>query len=88
MATENQNVNVVVTRSPKSVGVAIALSLFFGPLGMFYSTIWGAVIMIIVNLIVGLFTLGFGLILTIPIGVIWAAVAASMHNKKLMSGKI
>ena len=58
MATENQNVNVVVTRSPKSVGIAIALALFFGPLGMFYSTILGAIIMLIVNVIVGIFTLG------------------------------
>ena len=59
MATENQNVNVVVTKSPKSVGIAIALSLFFGPLGMFYSTVLGAIVMIIVNLIVGLLTFGF-----------------------------
>ena len=74
MATENQNVNVVVTKSPKSVGIAIALSLFFGPLGMFYSTVLGAIVMIIVNLIVGLLTFGFGLILTIPIGVIWVCI--------------
>lgn len=47
MATENQNVNVVVTKSPKSVGIAIALSLFFGPLGMFYSTVLGAIVMIL-----------------------------------------
>ncbi|MEJ8763313.1 hypothetical protein WKU26_07860 [Phocaeicola sp. HCN-40430] len=88
MATENQNVNVVVTKSPKSVGIAIALSLFFGPLGMFYSTVLGAIVMIIVNLIVALLTFGFGLIITIPIGVVWAAIAANSHNKKLMAGKI
>ena len=84
MATENQNVNVVVTRSPKSVGLA----LFFGPLGMFYSTILGAIIMLIVNVIVGIFTLGVGLFVTIPIGVIWAAIAASCHNSKLMKGRM
>ncbi|WP_129732510.1 hypothetical protein [Parabacteroides goldsteinii] len=88
MATENQNVNVVVTRSPKSVGIAIALALFFGPLGMFYSTILGAIIMLIVNVIVGIFTLGVGLFVTIPIGVIWAAIAASCHNSKLMKGRM
>lgn len=55
---------------------------------MFYSTVLGAIVMIIVNLIVGLLTFGFGLILTIPIGVIWAAIAANSHNKKLMAGKI
>ena len=88
MATENQNVNVVVTKSPKSVGIAIALSLFFGPLGMFYSTVLGAIVMIIVNLIVGLLTFGLVLILTIPSGVMWAAIAANSHNKQLMAGKI
>lgn len=88
MATENQNVNIVVTKSPKSVGIAIALALFFGPLGMFYSTIIGAIIMFFVNIIVGIFTLGVGLFVTIPIGVIWAAIAASSHNSKLMSGRM
>ena len=88
MAIENQNVNVVVTRSPKSVGIAIALSLFFGPFGMFYSTIIGGIVMLIVKIIVAIVTFGFGLLLTWPIGVIWAAIAASTHNKKLMSGQL
>lgn len=88
MATTNENVNVVVTKSPKSMGISIALTLFFGPLGMFYSTIAGAIIMIIIDVIVGIFTLGFGLLLTWPIQVIWAAIATSSYNKKLMRGNI
>ncbi|WP_304246458.1 hypothetical protein [Phocaeicola plebeius] len=88
MANTNENVNVVVTKSPKSVGISIALTLFFGPLGMFYSTILGAIIMIIVDIVVGIFTLGFGLIITWPIQVIWAAIATSMYNKKLMKGQL
>src|SRR5712691_3498301 len=47
----------VVAISPKNVGVAILLTLFFGPLGMFYSTVTGAIIMCIVTLFVGLGTL-------------------------------
>lgn len=88
MATTNENVNVVVTKSPKSMGISIALTLFFGPLGMFYSTIAGAIIMIIIDVIVGIFTLGFGLLFTWPIQVIWAAIATSSYNKKLMRGNI
>lgn len=88
MATTNENVNVVVTKSPKSMGISIALTLFFGPLGMFYSTIAGAIIMIIIDVIVGIFTMGFGLLLTWPIQVIWAAIATSSYNKKLMRGNI
>lgn len=88
MANTNENVNVVVTKSPKSVGISIALTLFFGPLGMFYSTILGAIIMGIIDIIVGIFTLGIGLLFTWPIQIIWAAIAINMYNKKLMQGKL
>ena len=88
MANTNENVNVVVTRSPKSVGISIALTLFFGPLGMFYSTIIGAIIMSIITVIVGIFTMGIGLIIIWPINVIWAAIATNSYNKKLMRGNI
>ena len=88
MANTYENVNVVVTRSPKSVGISIALTLFFGPLGMFYSTIIGAIIMSIITLIVGIFTMGIGLIIIWPINVIWAAIATNSYNKKLMRGNI
>lgn len=88
MATTNENVNVIVTRSPKSMGIALGLTFFFGPLGMFYSTIWGAIIMIIISSIVGFITLGLGLIITWPICMIWTGIATSSYNKKLMSGRI
>jgi hypothetical protein len=85
MATEQARQVVVVTPT-KSAGVAILLTALFGPLGMFYSTIAGAIVMIVISLIVALFTLGFGLILTWPICIVWAAMAASSHNKKLIGG--
>jgi hypothetical protein len=90
MTTENSkpNVNVVITKSQKSMGISILLTVFFGPLGMFYSTIAGAIVMLIVDLLVGIFTLGIGLILTWPIGVIWAAIATNSYNKKLMRGAV
>lgn len=75
--------HVVVMMPPKSVGAAIALSFFFGPLGMLYSTVPGGLIMLLVNLIIVFPTLGLGLLITHPICVIWAAVAASQHNSKL-----
>ena len=37
---------VVTIAHPKSVGVALLLTLFFGPLGMLYSTVSGALIML------------------------------------------
>ena len=77
---------MVIAVSPKNVGVAIILTVLFGPLGMFYSTITGAIIMMVVSLIVGVLTIGFGLILTWPACIIWGAMAANAHNKKLMAG--
>jgi hypothetical protein len=77
----------VVVTSTKNVGVSIILTVLFGPLGMLYSTIWGGIIMGGVSLVVAIFTLGFGLIITWPICIIWAALAASSYNKKLLAGE-
>ena len=77
--TQTMAVNV---GSSKSVGVAVLLAFFFGPLGMLYSTILGAAVMFFVNLVVGIPTYGFGLLLTWPGCVIWAAIAANNHNQR------
>jgi hypothetical protein len=76
---------VVIAIVPKSVGVAILLTVFFGPLGMFYSTVTGAIIMCILTLIVGVGTFGVGLFLIWPISIIWGAIAADGYNKQLRS---
>ena len=83
----NEQPQTVVTTSTKSMGVSMILTVLFGPLGMLYSTILGGVIMCIISAIVGFVTLGIGLIITWPICVIWAAVATSSFNKKLLQGK-
>jgi hypothetical protein len=74
---------VVIAIVPKSVGVAILLTVFFGPLGMFYSTVTGAIIMCVLTLIVGVGTFGVGLFLIWPISIIWGAIAADGYNKQL-----
>lgn len=76
---------VIVIGSRKSVGTAVLLAIFFGPLGMLYSTVGGAVVMFFVNLFVGLATMGFGLLLTWPVCVLWAASAASEHNRRALT---
>ena len=77
----------IVVTSTKNMGVSIILTVLFGPLGMLYSTILGGIIMGGISLIVAIFTLGFGLIVTWPICIIWAAVATSSYNKKLLTGQ-
>ena len=69
----------------KSMAVAIILTILFGPLGMLYSTIMGGVIMLGVSLLVAFFTLGFGLAITWPICVIWAAIATNSYNKGILA---
>jgi hypothetical protein len=52
MGTSNQNnpqrIQFAVMQVPKSVIAAFFLTLFFGPLGMLYSTVKGALIMLFV----------------------------------------
>jgi hypothetical protein len=76
--------NVVVIGATKSIGVSILLTVLFGPLGMFYSTTSGALIMLVASLIVGIVTVGVGLLVTWPIAIIWGAVATDTYNKKLL----
>jgi hypothetical protein len=78
------NTTVVVLSPRKSVGVAFLLTFFFGPLGMMYSTVSGALVMLGVMLIGGFFialvTFGLGLVLFWPLvwvaSIIWGCVAA------------
>jgi len=81
---ENQKI-VVVQGAAKSTMVAVILAFLFGPLGMMYATVSGGVIMLIISLVVGIVTLGFGLLFTWPVCVIWAALAADKQNKKALA---
>jgi uncharacterized paraquat-inducible protein A len=74
---------VVVVNNQKSVGLAILLTMCFGPLGMLYSTVGGAFIMFLVMTFTTVVTLGLGLFVTYPLCILWAALAANEHNKRL-----
>ena len=86
---DRSGVSVMV--QAKSMGLAVALALFFGGLGLLYATITGGIIMLILQLcafVIAIFTLGFGGILFIPIhiiSVIWAMVAVKKYNEKLIT---
>ena len=93
--SENQEPKYIITRSPKSLGIGLILTLFLGPLGLLYATVRGGIIMIIIDTvlaIVGLLTLGFSLFITIPlvnlICMIWAYVGIKRYNEDLMSGRL
>ena len=76
---------VINAAPPKSVAVALLLTFFFGPFGMLYSTISGAIVMLLVSFIgsilVSLVTFGFGLFVFWPVcwvvSMIWGCAAVS-----------
>jgi hypothetical protein len=74
----------IVVVPVKSTGIAIILALVFGPLGLLYSSITAAIVMFVITIPAIIFTAGFGLILTQPICAIWAYVAVTDYNKKLL----
>lgn len=84
MENSDRNVQVIVTRSTKSVGIGLLLTFLFGPIGMLYATIWGGLLMMVVNLVVGIATFGIGLLFTWPIQLIWVVLSIRSYNKKLM----
>jgi hypothetical protein len=67
----------------KSVGAAAALSFFFGPFGMFYSTVTGGLVMLFGGFLFMLLTLGLGIVLVSPACVVWGTLAAHAHNQKV-----
>ena len=84
-SSTNQKVTPVVMMPTKSMIGAILLTLFFGPLGLFYSSVMGGFIMLVLSAIVGLLTAGFGLIVTQIICVIWGVISVNSYNKKLVA---
>jgi hypothetical protein len=66
----------------KSVAIAVLLALMFGPLGMFYATISGALMMMFAGGLFTAVTLGAGVVLVVPICMLWAGSAAALHNQQ------
>jgi hypothetical protein len=86
MNTTNQP-QIVIVQIPKSPMMAAVLGFFFGPLGLLYVGFVPALIMLGVNIVVGAFTLGFGLFLTWPLCAMVGWSRANLQNKQLMKGK-
>jgi hypothetical protein len=65
----------------KSVVLSLVLTFFFGPFGMLYSTVPGALIMLVLYVGLGILTLGWALAVLHPIAMIWGAIAADRANR-------
>ena len=70
--------------------MAIVLAFFFGPLGLLYASVKGAVIMFIISLVLAVLTLGVGLFIIIPMSniicAVIAAVSVNAHNASVIAG--
>lgn len=85
---EPQMVQVVVAKSEKSMGLAVVLAAIFGPLGLFYSSIIGGLIMLPVSVLVGVLTLGIGFLFTWPVCILWAYLSTKRYNAKLTADTV
>jgi len=67
----------------KSAGMSLGLTLFFGPLGLFYSGIVWGLAMTVITILVSLVTFGFGLLLMWPINLFLSWWLVKTYNDKI-----
>lgn len=85
MQPQQVHQTVIVMGKQKSAGLAFLLTFLFGPIGLLYASVSGGIIMIVLGVIIGIVTLGFGLIVVWIISMIWAVVSANNANNKPMA---
>jgi hypothetical protein len=67
----------------KSMGRAFVLTSLFGPLGLLYATLEGALVMLAAGFALALFTLAYSILIVWPVSIIWACRAVRAHNRKM-----
>ncbi len=86
MSESTTKKEVIVVGEKKNMTIAILLSFFFGPLGMIYASISGAIWCFLISGVAAFFTMGLGLLVTWPLQLIWTAVAVNKHNTRIAAG--
>jgi len=91
MENDTTNRQHVVTTPTKSVGLSILLILLFGPIGMFYSTVKGAFIFILLSIVLSLTAIAIDpmwLLVVLPVmwivSLVWGAWAVKSYNQRLL----
>jgi hypothetical protein len=67
-------------REPIKVRTAVLWALFLGPFGLMYTSVGAGLFMLFVLIVLGLFTVGMGIIPVWALCVAWAYLAASHAN--------
>lgn len=74
---------VLIDAAPrKSLVLSLLLTFFLGPLGMFYTTILGALVMLAITTVVAIVTLFQGIPIVWPLCMIWGAWAGHRYNER------
>ena len=85
---DQQSTTRVVVTPRKSLILSLILTFIFGPLGMAYATLGGALVMIGVSIIAALLTAGGSIVVTWVISMIWGALAVERYNRKMFEKAI
>jgi hypothetical protein len=72
----------------KSLGVALLFSIFFGPLGLLYSSVRGGIMMVLVAFVVISSHFAVPIILMWISCCIWSVMATNRYNNKLMAVRL
>ena len=79
---------IIITKSEKNPGIALALGLLFGPIGLMYASIENAIIILIATIVlwvilfvISILTMGLGLILFIPFWIIQGLICGYLAYK-------
>lgn len=81
--TTSPQITIQIVEGRKSLGLALILTFFFGPFGLLYvSALWGLA-MIVLGAVVGVISLGLGLVLIWPLSMILGGILAAVHNGRL-----
>lgn len=64
----------------RNARLALFLAIMLGPFGMFYATVTGAVIMLVINVVLGFITYGLALIVLWPLGAKIAYLSVRENN--------
>jgi hypothetical protein len=67
-------------REPKNVRTALLLAAFLGPLGLFYASILGGIFCTFLLIVLGLFTVGLGILPVWAVSLLWAYLAATQSQ--------
>jgi hypothetical protein len=79
---EQSHTIFIVSGKSKSLGIAVALAILFGPAGLLYASIAGGIIMFILAIIVFLILPLIALFLVWVGCIVWAITAVQRANQK------